>query len=136
MATLKASTTQPANSAAVDALLTGLNHPHKAGIQLIRETIRAVDPRIQEEVKWNAPSFKLEDHFATFKLYPPGTIQLVLHRGAKPKSPPRQFVLKGNERLVKWAAPDRCVVSIGSGEVAQENRQAVISLVTQWIKQL
>ena len=136
MPTPKASTKKPANSAAIDALLTGLNHPHKAGIHLIREAIRAIDPRIQEEVKWNAPSFKLEDHFATFKLHPPGSIQLVLHRGAKPKNPPRQFVLKGDEHLVKWAAPDRCVIDVGSAEAAHEHRQAVIGLVTQWIKQL
>jgi hypothetical protein len=121
---------------AVDALLAALEHPNKAGVQLLREAILRVDSRIREEVKWNAPSFMLEDHFATFKLHPPGNIQLVLHTGAKPKKPPQKFALKGAEKLVKWAAPDRCVVSLGNTESAREHCQLVASLVQQWVQQL
>ena len=55
----------------VDALMAALDHPGKDGIELLRQAILGIDPRIREEVKWNAPSFRLEDHFATFKLHPP-----------------------------------------------------------------
>lgn len=128
---------QPAAASdAVDALLAALVHPNKAGIELFRQIILGVDPRIREAVKWNAPSFMLDDHFATFKLHPPGNLQLVLHTGAKPRKPPRQFVLQGAEHLVKWAAPDRCVVNLGGAGSAQEHSQHLSSLVQQWIRQL
>lgn len=121
----------------VDALLSALDHPHKQGIELLRRVILGVDERLREEVKWNAPSFMLDDHFATFKLHPPGSIQLVLHTGAKPKSPPRQFVLEGVDVLpIRWAAPDRCIVTIGSTESARAHSRAVASLVRQWMAQL
>src|SRR5688572_14989439 len=91
----------------VAAFLSQLEHPHKSGVERLRQAILAVDPRITEEVKWNAPSFKLTDHFATFKLHPPKSIQLVLHTGSKPLVPQRQFTLDAPEGLLKWAAPDR-----------------------------
>jgi uncharacterized protein YdhG (YjbR/CyaY superfamily) len=34
-----------------------LDHPSKAEVRAVREIILAVDPRITEQVKWNAPSF-------------------------------------------------------------------------------
>jgi hypothetical protein len=136
MPTSKIQRKSTAPDGGVDALLAALENPNKEGIELLRRVILDVDSRIQEEVKWNAPSFKLADHFATFKLHPPGSIQLVLHTGAKPKNPPRNFVLNGAEKFVKWAAPDRCVVSLPGTEAAREHSQLVASLVKQWVQQL
>ena len=132
----KVSPKSNAATSAVDALLAALAHPNKAGVQLLREAILGIDSQIREEVKWNAPSFMLKDHFATFKLHPPGNIQLVLHTGAKPKKPPQQFALTGAEKLVRWAAPDRCVLNLGNTESAREHCQLVVSLVQQWVQQL
>lgn len=120
----------------VDALMAALDHPGKDGIELLRQAILGIDPHIREEVKWNAPSFRLEDHFATFKLHPPGRIQLVLHTGAKPQRPPRSFALTGADALVKWAAADRCVITLAGTEAAREHRHQVVDLVGQWIRQL
>lgn len=127
---------RPEATGAVDTFLASLEHPHKEGIQLLREAILGLDGRIREEVKWNAPSFLLEDHFATFRLHPPRSIQLVLHTGAKPKSPPRQFVLQGAETFAKWAAPDRCVLNIGDSPAARRHCQVIVGLVRQWMQQL
>lgn len=113
-----------------------LEHPHKAGIDRLREVIRRIDPRIVEEVKWNAPSFRLEEHFATFKLHPPKSIQLVLHRGAKAAPPGKALELRDPHGLVKWAAPDRCVITLESSRQAAELAPEVEELVRSWISQL
>lgn len=128
--------TPEASPGAVDAFLQALEHPHKAGVQLLRTAILAIDPRIRDTVKWNAPSFMLDDHFATFRLQPAHRFQLILHTGAKATRPPRQFVLHGASSLVSWAAPDRCVVDIGSTEAAQRQRDQVMDCVQQWLRQL
>lgn len=120
----------------VEAFLAALEHPQKAGIERLRQAILAIDPRITEEVKWNAPSFKLVDHFATFKLHPPTQIQIVLHTGSKAVAPPRQFELQTPSNLVKWAAPDRCALTLKPSEAAAELEAEVVRLVQQWVEQL
>ena len=125
----------PLNSS-VDAFLMALDHPHEEGIQLLRAGILNLDPRIAEDVKWNAPRFKLDDHFATFKLHPPRQIQLVLHCGAKKKPQQRPFELSDPHGLVKWAAPDRCVVTLASAQQAIELEHDVLALVRAWMAQL
>lgn len=123
-------------NASVDAFMAQLEHPHKAGVDELRKAILAIDSNIAEEVKWNAPSFKLTDHFATFKLHPPKHIQLVLHTGAKPLVPARQFTLDAPSNLLKWAAPDRCVLTLKTTEEATKYEADVVSIVRQWLAQL
>lgn len=129
-------TSRNAADNSVDEYLAELEHPHKAGVERLRRAILAIDERITEEVKWNAPSFKLTDHFATFKLHPPKNIQLVLHTGSKPVTPQRQFSLQASAGLVKWAAADRCVLTLQSAAEAQQREADVVSIVRQWIAQL
>lgn len=120
----------------VHALLEALEHPHKAGILELRDWILALDPRISEEVKWNAPSFRLEDHFATFRLHPPKGIQLILHTGAKAKSNSRRFVITDPAGLLAWPATDRCVLTAGSTSQLRAHKSQVQVIVKQWLSQL
>jgi hypothetical protein len=120
----------------VDSFITQLDHPYKAGINLLRAAIKRLDSRIVEEIKWNAPSFKIDDHFATFKLYPPKNIQIVLHTGAKPKTPLRAFALDDPHKLLKWPAIDRCVLTLQSSAQAEQLEKIVTKMVKQWIQQL
>lgn len=120
----------------VAELLSALDHPHKAGIERLRTSILSLDSRITEEVKWNAPSFRLHDHFATFRLHPPKGIQLVLHTGAKSKSNTRAFAIDDPDSLLKWQASDRCVLTLVSTEDLAAREAAVLASVRQWITQL
>jgi predicted transport protein len=129
---------KPTNTGAssVLALLANLDHPHQDGFELLRSLILALDKRITEEVKWNAPSFKLEDHFATFKLRPPKNIQLVLHTGAKVKSNAKSFTVDDPDQLLKWAAGDRCVLTLASTSELRSRQSSVQRIINQWIAQL
>ena len=120
----------------VDAFMAQLEHPYKEIIQDLRLLILAADPRVSEQIKWNAPSFLIEDHFATFKLYPPNAIQLVLHTGAKVKNHPKTFVVDDPNSLLQWVTGDRCVLTLKSAEHARQVREAVASIIKQWIRQL
>jgi hypothetical protein len=120
----------------VEAYLASLEHPHKRGVQILRRAILGVDARIREEVKWNAPSFCLEDHFATFRLHPGSIFQLVLHTGAKVKKRPKQMSLDDPRGLLKWAAKDRCVIAFQSDADARSKRPEVERMIREWIGQL
>jgi hypothetical protein len=133
-ATTGKSTTKGTTS--VSAFLRTLEHPHTAAIGTLRERILALDPRISDEIKWNAPSFKLDDHFATFRLFPPPTLQLILHTGAKGKSGARAFTIDDPQRLLKWPATDRCILTLAAADGSRAEHDAVIHIVSQWIAQL
>jgi hypothetical protein len=123
-------------STEVLALLAGLEHPHKAGIEALRKWILALSEKVTEEVKWNAPSFKLEDHFATFRIHPPKYIQLILHTGAKAKSNTKAFAVDDPAGLLKWPASDRAVMTIVSEAELQKNKDHVLRMLRQWVAQL
>ena len=120
----------------VDAYLKALQHPHKKGVQALRKAILGINASIREEMKWNAPSFCLEDHFATFRLQPGSIFQLVLHTGAKTKARPKQVQLSDPHGLLKWAAKDRCIGAFESEADAITKSAEVTRLVKDWISQL
>lgn len=67
------------DAAAVEALMATLDHPFKAEVEALRKVIRAAGPKLQERVKWNAPSWHLEgDDLGAFDLWQRDFVQLVL----------------------------------------------------------
>jgi hypothetical protein len=120
----------------VTDFLTNLEHPRKPAIEAVRRIILDIDPRIRESIKWNAPSFYIDDHVATFQLAPRDTFQLILHTGAKPKGNPSNIKIDDPDKLLKWPAPDRCVTSFEDAEDVQNKTTAIIAIVKQWIGQL
>ncbi|MCB9248656.1 MAG: DUF1801 domain-containing protein [Ignavibacteriales bacterium] len=108
----------------------------KDGVELLRNVIKNSNKNIVEEIKWNSPSYKIDFHFATFKLYPPKNIQLVLHTDAKVKEKPKNIQLDDPHKIIKWAAPDRCVITIKSNEEAIKLKNQISEIVKNWIEQL
>lgn len=57
-----------------------LNHPFKSEVQVLRQMIRSVNKEIEEEIKWNAPSFSYRgEYLVTFNLWEKNRIHLVFH---------------------------------------------------------
>ncbi len=128
------SSTARSGSTKVDAFLAKLDHPHKAAIEALRAVILNVDPRIREEVKWNAPSFFITEHFATFKLHPSNTIQVVFHTGAKVKPNAGAVAVEDPEGILTWPAKDRCVATLSDLQDVESRGAAFAKIVRQWIE--
>jgi hypothetical protein len=120
----------------VDGFMTQLDHPRKAEIEAIRAIIRGADPRIHESIKWNAPSFSIAEHFATLKLRPSETVQIVFHTGAKVKPNATAIAVDDPSGLLKWAAQDRCVATFADMQDIEAKRSALVTIVQQWIAQM
>lgn len=120
----------------VDSFMEALEHPHRPAVQALREFILSVDGRIKEQVKWNAPSFYLEDNFATLRVHPAPILQLVLHNGSKKKPNPKQFEIPDPHGILKWAAKDRCVVTFTSLEDARSKMDGLRPIIVGWISQI
>lgn len=70
----------------VDEFLRGLSHPLKAEVEAVRSIIKGVDRDVNEEVKWNAPSFNYKGQYlVTFNLRDTKRIHLVFHNPQIPK---------------------------------------------------
>lgn len=52
--------------AIVDAYMREVDHPFKAEMQAVREIILGVSPKISERIKWNAPSFYVQEDLGAF----------------------------------------------------------------------
>jgi uncharacterized protein YdhG (YjbR/CyaY superfamily) len=70
----------------VDEFLRELSHPLKAGVEAVRSIIKGVNKDINEEIKWNAPSFNYKgEYLVTFNLREMKRIHLVFHNPLIPK---------------------------------------------------
>ncbi len=117
-------------------LLSTLQHPHKDAILALRGLIREADPRVVEQVKWNAPSFALRDgsDFATFQLRAKKGVQLVLHFGAKKRTVlPKRSSIADPGALLHWLADDRASVTFADASAVEAKRDAFVALMRGWI---
>jgi hypothetical protein len=117
----------------VDAFMGALEHPLAPQVEKLRSAILRTDPRVNESIKWNAPSFFIDDHFATFNLHYPDRIQIVLHAGAKVNPDARQLEISDPAGLLEWAAVDRASITF-TGDIGIDDRLApFLDVLGQWI---
>ena len=128
----------PSNSQtdpAVIAFLRELDHPLKKEIESVRQIILGVSPTIREGIKWNSPSFRTSEYFATLNLRE-GRVWLILHTGAKVKDIAMKGRIADPAGLLKWLAKNRCLVTFRDGKDIQAKRAALHAIVREWIRQL
>ena len=116
----------------VDAFIEALEHPFHAEIRALRALLLACDPAIGEEVKWNAPSFRTREHFATMQLRSRDGLLLILHLGARKRALPAGAIADPHG-LLTWLGPDRASVRFASGADLAAKREALRAIVRQWI---
>ncbi len=119
-----------AKAQSVESFLDGLLHKRIDDIRALRQIVLATDPRITERVKWNAPSFCREgDDRVTMRLQPGDRLELIFHRGAKPRDS-SGFVFDDPTGRIEWAAPDRGVFRVADPAA---DRDAIVALVSAWM---
>lgn len=116
----------------VDAFLAELKHPHMAAILALRELILSASPAVREGIKWNAPSFRTGDDFATFHLRAKDGVQLVLHFGAAPRrDSAARDEIDDPSGLLSWKSPDRAIVTFRELDHVLASRAALLAVLRQ-----
>lgn len=114
--------------------MAALEHPFKDLVQAIRMSILAVDPGIAEGVKWNAPSYRTSEYFATTNLREKKGVGMILHLGAKVRAvDPGGLAIDDPDTLLKWLAKDRAQIVFSSMEDFFGKRARFESIVRSWI---
>lgn len=120
----------------VDAFLAALAHPRDATLQRLRTAIRATDPCVGEDIKWNAPSFHVDGrHFATMQLRRTDSVLLVLHLGAGRRVLP-EGAIADPEGLLTWLGADRATLAFGRPGDVEAHEAALQALLRQWMAHL
>ena len=120
----------------IDEFLGDLDTSKKAQVMKLRETILAVEPSLEECIKWNAPNYahEGEDRITFNLLNKEGILKLVFHMGALRKEDKKgPKVLEDDQGIVEWASDIRGMVSFASIEDVEAKQGQVAQLVTDWL---
>jgi hypothetical protein len=122
------------STAAVDEFMHALDHRFKKEIEALRKSILSVDDTIAEGIKWNAPSFRTREYFATVNLREKQGIGLILHLGAKVRVASGDVVIDDPAKLLKWLAKDRGMIVFDGPADFNAKKPAFERVLRQWIK--
>ncbi|MES2306303.1 MAG: DUF1801 domain-containing protein [Gemmatimonadota bacterium] len=118
---------------AVTDFLAELKHRNTPAFDLVRTIMLGVDSSIAEGIKWNAPSFRTSEWFATINVRASQGIQIVLHLGAKVHEG-AIVRIADPEKLLKWLAKDRALLTVRDLDDLTARRAAVEGVIREWIR--
>jgi hypothetical protein len=104
--------------------LEQLDNPHKPLWLEIRDTILAVDPKMEEEIKWGAPTFTYKGNLATFNPRAKKFVTLTFHTGALINDP--EGVLEGDSKEAR-------VFRVATDEEFKNKKSGLEKVVKSWI---
>jgi hypothetical protein len=113
------------NNLKVDEYIQGLDNPHKDLWEDIRELILNVDPKMEEDIKWGAPTFLYKGNLATFNPRAKKFVNLTFHTGAEINDP--DGVLEGDAKEAR-------VFRVTNHEELIEKRAGLEVVVKNWIE--
>ncbi len=109
----------------VDALLKTKKNSMTAEIQRVREIILGVSNKIEEDVKWSAPTFMYKGNIASFYMNTKQHVSLMFHTGA---SIPDKYGLLEGERNVSRVARFMDMNDV------EKKKKALQAIIEEWIK--
>jgi hypothetical protein len=110
----------------VDAWFERYDNPMKDVVQRVREIVLDADPRVDECIKWQAPTFTYKGNIASF--YPKSRqhASLMFHLGAKiPGTYPRLEGSGDTSRVMK-------VADLADAEMARAELESIVRAWCDW----
>lgn len=135
MATTRKTTATKDQASNVAEFMRTLEHPLKAEIETVRALILDADPAIKEGLKWKAPSFCVQEYFATIHIKNTSAVQVILHLGAKVRQTPN-VTIDDPGGLLEWLGKDRASVKFSDMQAIKANGEAFKHITRQWITYL
>jgi hypothetical protein len=97
-------------------------------VEQLRKAILSASPTIEEGIKWNVPSFRTTEWFATFHLR--GGVKLILHLGARTKKTKKVEV---DSELLQWLGKERAMITFADAQDVKTKLPALKRLIKEWI---
>ena len=109
----------------VDDYMQNLENPLKDIWEQIRDIVLSVDPRMEEDIKWGAPTFVYKGNMATFNPRAKKFVNLTFHTGAQINDP--EGVLDGDAKEAR-------VFRVESDEDLSRKQAGLEAVVRNWIQ--
>jgi len=119
----------------VNDFLSSLNEDKKQQVLKIREYIMEAAPKLEERIKWNAPSYvqDSEDRI-TFNLFnKEGLVKLVFHMGASRKEDRKAEPVLKDAPLIEWVSDIRGYATFTDIDQIENNKNAIKDTVSRWL---
>jgi uncharacterized protein YdhG (YjbR/CyaY superfamily) len=107
----------------VEAWFARYQNPMKEVVLRVRDIILASDPRVEECIKWQAPTFVFEGNLASFYPKSKQHASLMFHTGAK---------IPGDHPRLEGSGDTSRVMKIGSLAEANAARRDLERIVRAW----
>ena len=119
----------------VTSFLDNLNHPLRNEIERIRQIILISNPKLSENIKWNAPNYSYDgEDRITMRIQPPKQIQIIFHRGAKVLEQPKNRLINDEAKLLTWKTKDRAVATFRNMQEINAHESNFTEIVRKWLK--
>lgn len=123
------------NSNSINQFIYSCKHPLSGIFQTVRETILLANPKITENIKWNAPNFCFNNiDRITFNLNRPEYLLLIFHFCVKTNlNPDLKTNFKDPDKMLTWIAKDRATYKISNLEDFVSSKNKFQNLVNSWL---
>lgn len=108
----------------VEQFLNEKQHVLDKQIRLVREIILQTDKRIDETIKWSAPTFMYKGNIASFNLRAKKHVSLMFHKGAILEDP--TGILEGNGKQAR-------VMKFKDVNDIENKKTALENIIKYWI---
>ncbi len=119
----------------VDEFVDGLDEDRRHQVQTLRGYILESEPSLTEHIKWNAPSYVLddEDRITFNTMNKEQLVKLVFHMGATRKEDKKGQPILNDSRMVEWASDIRGYMTFKSlGEITSSEK-VIKQTVRDWL---
>ena len=107
----------------VDSWFAKYENPKKDVVLRVREIVLAADPRIEETIKWQAPTFMYKGNLASFYPKSKEHASLMFHIGAK---------IPGTHKRLEGTGDTSRVMKIATVADANKAKPDLVKLVKAW----
>jgi uncharacterized protein YdhG (YjbR/CyaY superfamily) len=107
----------------VDEWFATYENPMKPVVEAVREAVLAADPRVDECIKWKAPTFTYKGNIASFYPKSKQHASLMFHQGAK---------IPGEHPRLEGTGDTSRVLKLGSVDEVEAARPDIERLIRAW----
>ena len=111
-------------SGKVDEFLKVLDNPLVEEIKKVREIILQASAKIQEDIKWGAPSYAYKDNMATFNPRAKKFVNLIFHKGA---------LLNDKTGLLEGDKKEARVARFYNMDDVEQKKEKLIAVLKAWV---
>ena len=120
----------------VEEFLGSLDESKRSQIQVLREVILTSNPQLSEHIKWNAPSYVMndEDRITFNTMNKQNVVKLVLHMGATRKEDKKADpIMEDENKLIEWNSNIRGTITFENIDDVQAKLPIVAQITKAWL---